>query len=319
VAVERWQVSHARPVRKWLAGFAVAPPGLWQLAQVPGATLACANTAGSQAVVRWHKSHDSAVARWLAGLAVALPPARWQVAQVRGITPTCENAPAAAVVDALTPAAREVPGTGVTGVMPLPGALPEAAAEAAEAIFDSVVIGALAAAAEPPMLVVVWQFTQSWLVVLPWWLPTVAVLRLTPYHFCPDGPWQLLHVGFDTALLLRCVPVITMNGAACGTFVPLNDVNVVAEWQVSHAVVPYGTCAGDSPVGVLIVTPYHAMPAAWQLAQPLVMPVWFIAVPGPNAVVEAWHTLQSSPVGIGMCAGEVVGYDLGTMPIWPAV
>jgi hypothetical protein len=227
--------------------------------------------------------------------------------------------PIAGVGTGATPAARDVPDTGGTGATPLPGALPEAAAEAAEAIFDSVVVGALAAAAEPPMLVVVWQLTQSWLVVLPLWLPTVAVLRLTPYHFCPDGPWQPLHVGVDTALLLRCVPVIVRNGATCGTVVPLNEVNVVAEWQVSHAVVPYGTCAGDRPAGVLIVTPYHAMPAAWQVAQPLEMPAWFIAVPGPKAVVEAWHTLQSSPLGIGICAGDVVGYDLGTMPICPVV
>ena len=58
-----------------------------------------------------------------------------------------------------------------------------------------------------------------------------------------------------------------------------NAVKLLAEWQPSHTgVVATGMCAGVS-VSVLIVTPYHAMPALWQLAQPVLIPEWFIAVP----------------------------------------
>ena len=41
------------------------------------------------------------------------------------------------------------------------------------------------------------------------------------------------------------------------------------------------------------VTPWYAVPL-WQVAQPELMPVWFIAVPGPKTVVLRWQVPQSS-------------------------
>jgi hypothetical protein len=91
-------------------------------------------------------------------------------------------------------------------------------------------------------------------------------------------------------------------------------VYVVGEWQVLQSSEPgRGTCAGWV-AEVTIVTPTHDMPAAWQVAQAEVRLTWFIAVPGPNEVVEAWQTLQSSPLGIGKCAGDPVGVSLIVNP-----
>ena len=46
------------------------------------------------------------------------------------------------------------------------------------------------------------------------------------------------------------------------------------------------------------VTPVKLSPAPWQVAQPLVIPLWFIGVPGPKAVVELWQVAQSVLVGM---------------------
>ncbi len=45
------------------------------------------------------------------------------------------------------------------------------------------------------------------------------------------------------------------------------------------------------------VTPVKDCPL-WQVAHPDVMPVWFIAVFGPNAVVLLWQMEQSCEVGM---------------------
>ena len=45
-------------------------------------------------------------------------------------------------------------------------------------------------------------------------------------------------------------------------------------------------------------TPVKLLPVSWQVAQPLLMPAWFIAVPGPKAVVDLWQVAQSAPVGM---------------------
>ena len=50
--------------------------------------------------------------------------------------------------------------------------------------------------------------------------------------------------------------------------------------------------------GVLMVTPAKLFPLAWQFAHPLVIPVCTIKVPGPNAVVDLWHKVQSAVVGM---------------------
>ena len=197
---------------------------------------------------------------------------------------------------------------------------------------------AAAAAAAPPKLVRLWQPMQSWLVVLPWWLPMVTVLKDVPYHFVPLGLWQLVHLGVPTAALP--VPVDGRNVVVCGMVVVLpKDVNTVSEWQPLQSQLPpvpfaIGTCTGESVAGLppvpppvvvaRLVTPYHFMPAVWQLAQLLVILVCTIAVPGPKLVNTRWQTLQSSLVGSGMCppetptAGEVM-ICLGWNAVWPEV
>ena len=164
-----------------------------------------------------------------------------------------------------------------------------------------------AAAAAPPKPPVLWQLMQSCEDELPWWLPTVAVLRLVPYHFWPEGPWQLLQVGVDEPLL----PLVkVMNWPEVWfVLVPEKDVKTEVEWHISQPefVAPaMGMCRGDivTPPVVLsvvarLVTPYQLMLAVWQLAHPVVMLVCTIAVPGPKALVERWQTLQSSAEGRG--------------------
>ena len=58
--------------------------------------------------------------------------------------------------------------------------------------------------------------------------------------------------------------------------VPPKLLNAVAEWQLSHAAVPIGICVAG---GVITVTPKKLLPAAWQVAQPVVIPAWFIVAP----------------------------------------
>lgn len=166
------------------------------------------------------------------------------------------------------------------------------------------IAAAAAAAPKPP---VPWHLMQSSVAALPWWLPIVAVLRLVPYHFVPEGAWQVTHLGVDEVLAVKVMnlPEVWF------VLVPEKDVNTVVEWHISQAglVAPaIGMCRGDivTPPVVLsvvarLVTPYQAMPAEWQLAQPEAMFVCTMAVPGPKELVERWQTLQSSAPGGVKC------------------
>jgi hypothetical protein len=75
--------------------------------------------------------------------------------------------------------------------------------------------------------------------------------------------------------------------------VPENAVNLLAEWQVSHAAV-VGIWFTGLDTGV---TPAKAWPL-WQLAQPLRMPVWIIAVPENDVnLVAEWQVSHAALVG----------------------
>jgi hypothetical protein len=64
--------------------------------------------------------------------------------------------------------------------------------------------------------------------------------------------------------------------------VPAKVVKFAAEWHVSHA-----PDVGRWLLGlVFTVTPAKVLPVSWQVAQPLAIPLWFIGVPGPNALVD---------------------------------
>jgi hypothetical protein len=71
---------------------------LWQLVQLPAATLAWLNFAGVQALVLWQLSQDAVVAIWPAGLPLDRLPL-WQVVHEPGEIPTwSKRAPLNAVV-----------------------------------------------------------------------------------------------------------------------------------------------------------------------------------------------------------------------------
>ncbi|MFZ5530794.1 MAG: hypothetical protein ACOY4U_07075, partial [Pseudomonadota bacterium] len=76
--------------------FAVLP--LWQVEQVPGATLLWLNLAPPKPLVLWQASHEALVCTWLDGFFLAVP-LTWQVLQVPGTTPLWLNlAPAKVLV-----------------------------------------------------------------------------------------------------------------------------------------------------------------------------------------------------------------------------
>jgi hypothetical protein len=52
-----------------------------------------------------------------------------------------------------------------------------------------------------------------------------------------------------------------------------------------------------------------APPAVWHEAQPVVMPVWFIAAPVLNEVVEVWQVSQAAVVLIWL-----LGFATGVTP-----
>jgi len=93
VVVVLWHESHAAVVGMCpLAGLPVACVPLWQVAHVPGATLAWLNDAGVQAVVRWHTSHCAVVVMWPAdftSIFANVPP--WQLEHVPGAMPAWPN------------------------------------------------------------------------------------------------------------------------------------------------------------------------------------------------------------------------------------
>jgi hypothetical protein len=68
-----------------LEGLPVAVLPLWQVMQVPRATPAWLNPAGTHATVLWQLSQDEVVAIWFAGFPGATNPV-WHVKQVPGAT-----------------------------------------------------------------------------------------------------------------------------------------------------------------------------------------------------------------------------------------
>ena len=79
-------------------------------------------------------------------------------------------------------------------------------------------------------------------------------------------------------------------------------VNFVGAWQLSQAAVVGMWVAG----GVTMVTPAKLLPVAWHVAQPAVMPAWFIAVPAKlvKALAE-WQLSQAAVVGICVAGGAI--------------
>ena len=56
--------------------------------------------------------------------------------------------------------------------------------------------------------------------------------------------------------------------------------------------------------GGVTVTPKKLLPVAWQVAQPDVIPLWFIAVPAKLVnLLAAWQVSQASVVGMCVAGG----------------
>ena len=72
-------------VETWFEVLPLAVVPLWQLEQVPGATLLWLIVAGVQAVVLWQASHDAVVETWFEVLPLAVVPL-WQLLHVPGAT-----------------------------------------------------------------------------------------------------------------------------------------------------------------------------------------------------------------------------------------
>ena len=84
------------------------------------------------------------------------------------------------------------------------------------------------------------------------------VTIVTPYQLLPVS-WQVAHAVLATGAWFIAVPA--------------NVVKLAGAWQLSHAAVVGMWFAG---LVLRLVTPVNALPVSWQVAQPLVMPVWFI-------------------------------------------
>ena len=104
-------------------------------------------------------------------------------------------------------------------------------------------------------LVVLWQPLQS---CPAWWLAPSLVLIRTPYQLMPNS-WQLMQVFAATGVWFIVVPpkVAKFDG----------------EWQLSHAVAAVGMCVAGGAFGTMFA---KLRPVPWHVAQPEVMPVWFI-------------------------------------------
>ena len=130
----------------------------------------------------------------------------------------------------------------------------------------------------PNDTVELWHVEQSADVV---WCPAPCGFGVTPANTLPAAPtaWQVTQpLAMPTWFIV----------------VPAKLVEVAAAWQLSHV-------AGVGmwlPGLVFTVTPVKVLPVSWQVAQPLVMPAWFIGVPGPNAAVDLWQVAQSALVGM---------------------
>jgi hypothetical protein len=54
--------------------------------------------------------------------------------------------------------------------------------------------------------------------------------------------------------------------------------DVVLRWQLSQGAL-VGTCVAVLGLVLRFVTPVKLLPVSWQVAQPLLIPAWFIVVP----------------------------------------
>ena len=130
----------------------------------------------------------------------------------------------------------------------------------------------------PNALVDLWQVAQSDVVGM---CPLPCGFGVTPANGVPVTP-AAWHVVQPLLMPLWFIAV------------PAKLVKADAEWHVSHAAL-----VGTWLLGlVLIVTPVKLFPVSWQVAHPEVIPVCTISVPGPNALVDLWHSAQSDVVGM---------------------
>ena len=74
---------------------------------------------------------------------------------------------------------------------------------------------------------------------------------------------------------------------------PLKLVNLEAEWHVSQGCA-VGMWVGGGSTGTMLA---KLKPLAWQVAQPVVMPAWFMVASAKLPAV-VWHSAQGWLVGM---------------------
>jgi hypothetical protein len=154
--------------------------------------------------------------------------------------------------------------------------------------------------------VLTWQLSQAASVgmwpaiglVTSFGLMTVLKLLPVSWHMAHPlvMPAWFITPGFRLAgLVWHCVHacVVGMWPAGMAT-APLNDAVLV--WQVSHAAV-VGMWFADLVTSFGLMTVLKLLPVSWHVAQPLLMPAWFIT-PGLRLAGLVWHTVHTCVVGM---------------------
>jgi len=111
--------------------------------------------------------------------------------------------------------------------------------------------------------------------------PVPCGFGVTPVYAVPLAPaaWQVVQP--------EVIPV---------WFITVPAKLVVDWWQVAQSAV-VGMCPVPCGFGVTPVKAVPLAPAAWQVVQPAVIPVWFIT-PGLNDAGLVWHNVHVAVVGM---------------------
>ena len=133
------------------------------------------------------------------------------------------------------------------------------------------------------LLPVAWQVAQATPATGAWFIavPPKLVNFVGAWHdsqaAVPTG--MCVAGGVTTVTPKKLLPVawqVAQATPATGAWfiaVPPKLVNLVGAWHDSHAAVPTGMCVAGGDTGTTLA---NVSPVAWQVAHPVVMPVWFI-------------------------------------------
>ena len=141
-----------------------------------------------------------------------------------------------------------------------------------------------------------------------------------------EAEWQLSHAAVPIGMCVPgCVTIVTPKKLLplAWQFVhpdvipawfivpPLKLLNFAGEWQSSQGC-EVGMCVGGGATGVTFA---NESPLEWQVAHPLVMPVWFIVATEkfPGVV---WHSAQGCAVGMWFAGWVVTPAENDVVELW---